>query len=115
MKLFIFCLMVYPLWGLLVHLIFNFYLSRSLGHMRSAFSAWSAATGVNILAFTPVVFDGRDFFGPIYVPWYLAPVLSPPLADFSWTGLVTVTAVSASSSLLWRWVARRRMTSASIK
>lgn len=108
MNILIFLMIVYPLWAIPLHLVWNFFITRALLRNKPALAAWSIALAVNVLLFTPLLFAGGDFFGAVFVPWYLAPLLMPPSPAFSWTGLMITGLLSASGSALWIALWRRR-------
>ena len=108
MKIFLVLLLVYPFWGVPLHLVCNFFLSSALARKHSAMHAWSIAMAINIGVFTPLVLTSSGLFGNTYIPWYLAAMLTPPSPDFSFRGLLIVALISAASSALWIKVARRR-------
>lgn len=109
MRLFVVLWLFYPFWGVPLHLVFNFFLSRALERRNSAMMAWSIALAVNIVLFTPLVSPSTSLFGDIYLPWYLAAALDAQSAQFSLMGLNTVMLLSGAGSALWIFNARQSL------
>lgn len=105
--MFLVLLLVYPLWGVPVHLIANFFLTRALLRRYRPAATGAIALALNVLMFAPLVIKAQSFFGDIYVPWYLAYALSPPSPGFSMTGLAAVAALSLLGSTIWIATAKR--------
>ena len=105
--MFLVLILLYPLWGIPVHLIANFFLTRALLRRNGPAATGAIALALNTLIFAPLVTRAHSFFGDTYTPWYLAYALSPPSPVFSMTGLAAVAALSLAGSTIWIATARR--------
>lgn len=105
-------LLLYPIWGLPLHLVVNFFLTRKLLRHHSPVAAWAMALGVNVLLFAPLVTKAHSFFDDMYLPWYLAYAMSPPSPEFSMTALMAVVSLSTAGSAIWILISKSRKGSA---
>lgn len=88
----------YKLYAIPLAFLFAFFLTRRLARRRSSTAARWIALAWTVGLFAPLVIPAQTFFDGIYVPWYLAFLLSPPAPEFSVGALAIAVAVSLSGS-----------------
>lgn len=88
----------YKLYAIPLAFLFAFFLTRRLAKSRSSTAARWIALAWTVGLFAPLVIPAQTFFDGIYVPWYLAFLLSPPTPEFSLGALVIAIVVSLTGS-----------------
>lgn len=96
--IFFIAVVFYKLYAIPLAFLFAFFLTRRLARSRSSTAARWIALAWTVGLFAPLVSPTRTFFHGIYVPWYLAFLLSPPAPQFSVGALAIAIVVSLTGS-----------------